>query len=111
MGHFISGPDRRDMVHDAQRNILYISSADAVLRFDLATRSFLDPWILGGVLQGIDLSPDGQQLAVADATAESGSNWVHHIDLTSHQLSRTRMAKEPHEGGTFAVAYGADQSL
>ncbi|MCC6235438.1 MAG: PQQ-binding-like beta-propeller repeat protein [Verrucomicrobiales bacterium] len=111
VGHFISAPDRRDLVHDAQRGMVYISSGDAVLRFDLATRSFLAPWVLGGHLQGIDLSPDGQRLAVADAVSMSGSNWVHHIDLVAHQISRTSFAQEPNEAGTFSVAYGADHSL
>jgi hypothetical protein len=86
----IAAPGRRDMVHDARRRRVYIttsSSAGAVLSYDLATQQFDPPLLSGGEFHGIDLSPDGDHLAVADASFEpvTGGNlaWVHLIDLTT----------------------------
>jgi hypothetical protein len=38
---FIPAPARVDMVHDAQRDILYITSGSQVLRYDVAFASFI----------------------------------------------------------------------
>lgn len=61
-GNFISAPNRVGMVHDAKRNLLFITSGGQVLRYDLKARQFLTPVQLGGNLKGIDLSPDGNTL-------------------------------------------------
>src|SRR5207249_4636243 len=80
----ISAANRVDMVYDAGRDILYITSGSTVLRYQLASDSFLTPFQLSGSLMGIDLSPDGNTLIVAESTATSNVQ-VHVIDLTSGQ--------------------------
>ena len=47
-GVFIPAPYRMDMVHDPKRDILYISAGDSVLRYQMASNSFLSPLVLGG---------------------------------------------------------------
>ena len=44
-GTFISAPSRVDMVHDAVRDMLYISSAGQVLRYRLASATFDAPFV------------------------------------------------------------------
>src|SRR4051812_45649292 len=55
----IPAPNRADMVYDQGRDILYITSGNQVLRYQLASDSFLTPFQLSGNLMGLDLSPDG----------------------------------------------------
>ena len=103
----ISAANRVDMVYDAGRDILYITSGSTVLRYQLASDSFLTPFQLSGSLMGIDLSPDGNTLIVADSTATSNV-WVHVIDLTSGQSRQAFFPAAFYESGTFAVAFGGD---
>ena len=65
-GTFISAPSRVDMVYDGVRDLLYITNGSQVLRYHLGSASFLAPLQLSGSLRGIDLSPDGNVLAIAD---------------------------------------------
>src|SRR5262245_52558898 len=82
-GVFIPAPNRVDMVHDAARGVLYISGGTNVLRYHLASASFLTPYSLpaNSNLKGIDLSPDGNTLVVADRTGSATHVWVHVIHL------------------------------
>lgn len=103
----ISVPGRVDMVYDQGRDILYITSGSQVLRYQLATDSFLSPYQLSGSLMGIDISPDGNTLLVADSTADTNV-WVHVIDLNSGQSRKANFPAASGESGTFAVAFGGD---
>ena len=72
------------MVYDTQRQVLYITTSDGdVLRYSMATQSFLTPFDLGGSLCGIDISPDGNTLAVADQDETASNNWIDVVDLTT----------------------------
>ena len=111
VGTFISAPNRVDVVYDDARGLLYISSGIDVLRYDLGSDSFLSPFHVGGSLMGMDLSPDGNTLAVADASSGGGSNWVHFIDLPTGVIREAYFALDSIETGTFSVAYGNDSAL
>jgi len=64
---FVSAPGHFDFVHDAARGLVYISCGPQVLRYRVSDGTFLDPISLGvGRARGLDLSPDGNTLAVAD---------------------------------------------
>src|SRR6185369_6371980 len=65
----ISAPGRVDMVYDPGRDVVYITSGSSVLRYQLTAGTFLSPFALGGNLMGMDLSPDGNTLMVADSSA------------------------------------------
>src|SRR4029079_17400770 len=101
----IFAPTRQDMVHDAKRGRLYISTRGhtgdgQVLSYNLASRQFDPPLVSGGTFAGIELSPDEDTLAVADAT-EAGPKTTVLVDL------RTRVASRltgPDNGGTFSIA-------
>ncbi len=110
-GTFISAPDRVDMVYDDHRKILYITSQGSVLRYSLDTDSFLSPYQPGGDLAGIDISPDGNTLAVADRTRTTSDVWIHLIDLETDAITQAVFTRAGGEGGTFAVAFGSDGNL
>lgn len=107
-GDFISAPGRVDMVFDQPRGVLYITSGGDVLRYQLATTSFLPPFSLGGNLKGIDLSPEGKYLVVADASSTTTNVWVHVIDLVTEQSRKATFPIAFGESGTYAVAFGGD---
>ena len=108
-GTFIPAPSRADIVHDAPRNLLYITSDDSVLRYDLGTNSFLSPFVLGGTLKGIDLSPNGNTLVVADNAATPGTDsWVYVVDLATGSSNRSIFRRVSLEAGTYTVAFGND---
>jgi hypothetical protein len=89
-GTLISAPSRVDMVYDSARDTLYITSGGSVLRYQLGTNSFLTPFNLGGSLAGLDLSPDGNTLVVADRTRDASNVWVHVVDLRTGATSNSR---------------------
>jgi hypothetical protein len=111
VGTFIPATNRIDMVHDAGRDVLYITAAGQVLRYHLGSASFLTPFDLGGSLYGIDLSPDGNTLAVADRTQFNTNAGIHLIDLPGGTARRVDFPRNLIERGTFTVAFGGDGAL
>jgi DNA-binding beta-propeller fold protein YncE len=79
------------MVADSSRGLLYITDGDRVDRYNLLSGNFLSPFILGGSLMGIDISPDNNTLVVADQSYNS-NYWVDVVDLTT---GNSRQAKFP----------------
>lgn len=110
-GTFIDAPARIDMVYDDSRDVLYISSNDSVLRYHIASKSFLSPFVLGGNLKGLDISPDGQTLAVADQSFNATDVWIYLVDLQTGQTRKVTIPRAFYEGGTFTVAFGNDGNL
>ncbi len=108
---FISAPNRVDMVHDAKRNMLYITSGSEVLRYDLKHQRFLSSFTLGGSLMGIDLSPDGNTLAVADSAYSSDQAWIYLVNLRTNASQKVAFPRGLYDGGTFSVAFGKDGTL
>lgn len=110
-GTLISAPARVDMVHDNARDIVYITSGSSVLRHQIASNSFLPAFELGGSLGGIDLSPDGNTLAVADGQRSATEIWIHLVDLRTGVSRKATFPRAFGEGGTFTVAFGNDGAL
>ena len=111
VGDFIPAPERADMVHDPKRNLLYITAGDSVLRYQLASKTFLPPLLLGGNLRGIDLSPDNDWLAVADGDGQDGRIGIYLVDLKTGTNSRATFPAESQESGAWSVAFGADGAV
>jgi hypothetical protein len=108
IGTFISAPGRVDMVYDDARGILYITSGSSVLRYSLTSNTFFTPFSLTGNLGGIDISPDGNRLLVADRQRQGNQVSVLEIDLLTGMSERIYFPRAFGEGGTFTVAFGAD---
>jgi hypothetical protein len=100
----ITAPDRTDMVYDSRRQILYVTSGPSVLRYSLKTKKFLSAINLGGTLIGIDLSPNGNTLAVADETVMS----LNLVDLLTLKFRKLPIQPGENEVGLYDVAWGSD---
>jgi hypothetical protein len=112
----ISAPTRRDVVHDAKRGRLYIStfghSGDGqVLSYDLEARRFDPPLLSGGAFLGIDLSSDEDQLVVADASSDAAHVWIHRVELPTGAVHKHLFPRGFAVEGTFAVAFGTDHEV
>ncbi len=109
---FIPAAGRVDMVPDPTDQTLYISTtAGTVLRYDLATDAFLSPYTLGGSLEGIDISPDGKTLVVADAAYGSTTNHIDVVNLATGRSQQIPLALSFGEAGTYSVAFTNDSSV
>lgn len=110
-GGFISAPNRADIAYDTRHGVLYISGESLLLRFDMKAKEFLSPIALGGTTKGMDISPDGVTLAVANSAHGSSQNYVDLINLDTGSASRAAFNLESLEGGTYAVAYDEQSKL
>lgn len=110
-GTLINAPNRVDIAYDDARDVLYISSGAQVLRYQVGSNTFLSAVTLGGQLGGMDLSPNGKTLAVADFSSDSQNNWVHLLNLDTLKDKKVKFTLAFGEGGTFTVAYGHDGKL
>jgi len=117
-GFFIDAPTRVDAVYDVERGLVYISTSEGnLLRYDLENRTYLPPLALGGWLMGMDLSPDGRTLVVADRTCadseweDEGTNWIHVVDLPSWTARRVVFQRNGGETGTFTCAFVNDTTV
>lgn len=110
---FVAAPYRTDMVYDFRRDLIYVANGNEVLRYAVATQEFLSPIPLGaGVqLKGMDISPDGSRLAIADSTGTASSVRVHVVDLRTLATAKRATTKAFGEGGTWSVAFASDGTL
>lgn len=110
---FVPSTTRTDMVHDARRGIIYIANGPQVRRYRISTRSFLPALTLGidAMAMGIDISADGSTLAVADASWSADKVWIHKINLNTLAKTRWRFPRAFYEGGTYSVAFAADNAV
>ncbi|MGE5531122.1 MAG: Ig-like domain-containing protein, partial [Bacteroidota bacterium] len=112
VGTLIPAPNRWDMVYDVTRDVVYITNGSQILRYRIATNTFLTPYDCGAgaSLSGIDLSPDGNTLIACDTSYDTNSAWVRVVDLTTDTVRRQDFPRFWNESGTFAVAFGNDGS-
>lgn len=108
----IPAPGVQDMVHDAKRHRLYITTGGdkggEVLAYNLATLEFEAPLLTGGSFRGIDLSPDEDGVIVADQNSDAGHNWVYWVDLTTAVSQKIEFDLDFGEGGTFTAVFTSD---
>lgn len=111
-GHtFLNVADRRDYAF-SNDGILYIStSGGSILRYDTRSASYLAPFTIGGTLNGLDLSPDGQTLAVADASTQGANNRIHLVNTANGADNPVSFARQSLESGTYMVAWGSDNQV
>ncbi|MBX3714279.1 MAG: cadherin-like domain-containing protein [Lysobacter sp.] len=108
-GTLIPAPHRVDMVHDDARGLVYITQGGEVLRYHVASGTFLSPIVLGGRLRGIDISKDNASLAVADDVSAANEGHAHLIALDDLAVRTLPFAKSStYESGTFSVSFAGD---
>ena len=103
----ISDASRVDIVQDPVRDLLYISNSNGTItRYDLATNAQLSSWNLGGSLCGMDISPDGNTLVVADTTTDH-LDVVNLITGVAQQVSFSNI----YGGGAFTAAFANNNNV
>ena len=112
-GTYIPIGNRMDILPDAPRHILYVTSGPNVLRYNWKTNAYETPFALSGTLKGLDISPDGKLLAVADNKRRDEIVGLYLIDLTTGTPRRIEWTRPKNslEGGTFSVAFTASGKL
>jgi hypothetical protein len=110
-GTLISAPARVDMVYDSSRDIVYITNAGSILQYKIGSNTFLPSFDLGGSLGGIDLSPDGNTLVVADRQRSESEVWIYLVDLQTGLSRKVTFPRTFGEGGTFTAVFGNDGAV
>ncbi|HEX8522281.1 MAG TPA: hypothetical protein VF669_08490, partial [Tepidisphaeraceae bacterium] len=105
----ISVASPNDAVFDSQRHLIYIPTGTGkVERYDLATRTLLDPWSIGGIPTRADITADGKTLLVTDLNQVNQAPVLHKIDLDTGLATTLPCGPAGAGGGTFDVAIGSD---
>lgn len=74
----------RDHVYDLLRGVLYITtSAGKIERYQPATKQLLAPLTVGNSLYGIDITPDGRSLYVAEGQRGATQSFIRKVDLAT----------------------------
>lgn len=108
-GTLISAPGRQYVAYDEVRGVLYITSGDSVLRYDVANRRFMTPMVLGGWPNGIDISADGKTVAVSNKQMLPSGPFIDLLDTASGSAHRVLFSQHNVETmGTVQVACMAD---
>jgi hypothetical protein len=98
--------NHRDLVYDATRGLLYITTADGnIQRYDVANQALLTPFHVSGALYGADITPDGQYLYVADASAGPTGGFLRKVNLDTGAV--TSLAY-PQNAGAYSVVVNAN---
>lgn len=109
---FIQAPLRRDFTASPTGNILYVTYGPQIRMFDIRKKRELSGFLLPEAdLVGIDLSPDGKTLAVADLKTLGNVGHVWLIEVETGYTRQVQYGLEFREGGSFSVAFAGDGSL
>jgi sugar lactone lactonase YvrE len=97
--------DRRDLVFDATRDLLYITTSSGLLqRYDVAHETLLAPWSVGTSLNGADITRDGSALYVAENQLSGSQGVLHRVDLNDGRVTDITYTPVSGEGGTWDIA-------
>jgi Bacterial Ig-like domain (group 3)/Dockerin type I domain len=105
--------DRRGMVYDAARDLLYIATDRGVVeRYSPMQRMLLAPWKVGNTLKGIDLTPDGTSLLVADSVRGATSGYIRRVNADTGAVTTLVFSRGGLEGGSYdVVAFANNKAL
>jgi DNA-binding beta-propeller fold protein YncE len=96
--------DHRDVVLDSVHNILYASTTNGTLeRYNLTTQSLMPPIYLGSVLNGMDITPDGDFMYVADGIHNDTQGFVKKVDLNTGSVTLLSYNLGTREGGAYDI--------
>lgn len=71
-----------EQTYDPVRNLLYIPTRNGTVeRYDVASDTLLDPFVVGAQLGGSDITTDGNYLYVADAEERDETAFLYKFDL------------------------------
>ena len=106
---FIPDGSRKDQVFDAGRNRLYFTTNKGTIeRYDLTTQSMLPPIVVSTDLNGMDITPDGHYLIVADNVSDPLQAVLHKVDLETGAIQDLRFDRNTTETAAFDVAIASN---
>ncbi len=96
-------------IFDNARNLIYIpTSSGTVERYDIAAKTMLAPWTIGGSLGPGDITADGSALFLTERQFNGTNDTVHKIDLTTGQTTNIVYPKLQYEGASWDLVIGSD---
>ena len=105
----ISNPN--DMVFSSSQNQLYITTdGGTIQRYDLGNQALLSPFSVGGILNGADITTDGNFLYVTQGIAGPTQGILEKVDLSTGMKTDLFYALASNEGGGWDVAIGSNGS-
>jgi hypothetical protein len=112
--HLIQLPSRRTHIYDDVRNVLYISTTTgSIERYELTTRSFLQPLSIGGDPGTLELSIDNSFLFVTDWLYDRTRLRLNQVNLHTGEIEVFHTSPvspipglEPLESRFFDIAIG-----
>lgn len=109
---FVPATSRADVVFD-RYNVLHVSNADRLIRYDVRRDEMLADIVVSGAnLRGLDIDPTGCHIVAADGNAADSTTlriWI--LRNGSNDATDVRFARMSGEGGTHAVAFVDASSL
>ena len=94
-----------DHVFDPTRGLHYISTNDGkILRLDVRTREFLAPFDVGIQLGGIDITPDGSAIYVAEQEPGTTQSFIRKVDPESGAVTNLTFDRVGLEAGAYDLA-------
>ncbi|MBV9125188.1 MAG: hypothetical protein JO112_17670, partial [Planctomycetes bacterium] len=101
--------NHRDLVYDATRNLLYITTNSGTVQvYNPYTQAVQANIPVGGPLNGADITPDGSSLYVTDSqTANSTTGVLHQLDLGNFQENNLFYNLASYETGSYDLALGS----
>jgi hypothetical protein len=97
-------PNRRDLIYDDSRGVLYVTTSDGLVeRYDVASQTLLSPWQVGASIYGADITPDGASLYTAEGVRGATQGMLHQVNLDDGTVTNLTYNLAFYEGGTWAV--------
>jgi hypothetical protein len=97
--------DHSDLVFDAGRNVLYITTTSGkIQRWDVASQQLLPAWNVGTLLLGADILPDGSSLYVAENSHTATQGFVHQVNLSNGSVTDVPYSLAGMEAGSYDIA-------
>ncbi|HIK51512.1 MAG TPA: choice-of-anchor J domain-containing protein, partial [Oscillatoriales cyanobacterium M59_W2019_021] len=101
--------NRRDLVFDDSRNLLYITTTDGDLeRYDPSTQTLITPWDVGNVLHGADITPDSSTLYLAEGQRGATQGFIRKLNLDTGNVTNLTYNLDFGEGGAWDINIGAN---
>src|SRR5438132_8781034 len=99
----------RDVVFDKTHNILYATASNGTLaRYDVASKTLLSAWTVGGAPNGLDITSNDSAIYIADGTTVGTQGFFKKVNLATGAVSSIAYTRAAFENGTFDVAISSN---
>jgi hypothetical protein len=100
--------NHRDLVFDAGRAQLDITTSGGQVQRWAAGGPLLSPINVGNSLYGADITPDGTSLYATEGQTNNGQGTVHKVNLNTGAVTNLTYALSSLESGSYSIAVGGN---